>query len=44
MNTIDFIQDSYRDDLSMRAGVLAQQCAALYIPPDADISEEEQFN
>jgi tRNA(adenine34) deaminase len=44
MNTIDFIRDAYRDDLSMRAGVLAQQCAALYIPPDADIPEEEQFN
>jgi hypothetical protein len=28
----------------MRAGVLAQQCAALYIPADANIPEEEQFN
>jgi tRNA(adenine34) deaminase len=44
MNTIDFIQDAYRDDLSLRAGVLAQKCASLYIPPDADIPKEQQFN
>lgn len=44
MNTIDFIRDAYRDDLSLCGGVLAQQCATLYIPPDADVPKEEQFN
>lgn len=44
MNTIDFIRDAYRDDLTLRAGVLAQQCAAFYIPPDADVPEDQQFN
>jgi tRNA(adenine34) deaminase len=44
MNTIDFIRDAYRDDLSLRGGVLAEECAALYFPPDADIPRDQQFN
>jgi len=36
LNTIDFVHDAYRDDLSLVGGVLAQECAALYLPPDAD--------
>jgi tRNA(adenine34) deaminase len=44
MNTIDFIRDAYRDDLSLRGGVLAEECAALYVGPDADIPPDQQFN
>ncbi len=44
MNTIDFIRDAYRDDLALRGGVLAQECAALYFPPDSDIPKKLQFN
>ena len=44
MNTIDFIRDAYRDDLSLRGGVLVEECAALYFPPDADVPEDQQFN
>jgi tRNA(adenine34) deaminase len=44
MNTIDFIRDAYRDDLTLRGGVLGAECAALYFPPDADIPKDRQFN
>ena len=44
MNTIDFIRDAYRDDLSLCGGVLAAECAALYVPRGADIPLDLQFN
>ena len=44
MNTIDFIRDAYRDDLSLRGGVLAGECAALYVPRGAIITKDHQFN
>ncbi len=44
MNTIDFIRDAYRDDLSLCGGILAQECAALYVAPKADIPMDQQFN
>ena len=44
MNTIDFIRDAYRRDLSLRGGVLARECADLYVRPEADIPLGQQFN
>jgi tRNA(adenine34) deaminase len=44
LNTMDFIRDSFRDDLTLRGGVLAAKCAQLYVPPNAAIPVEEQFN
>ena len=44
MNTVDFIRDAYREDLSLRGGVLAGECAALYVPSDANIPKNQQFN
>jgi tRNA(adenine34) deaminase len=44
MNSIDFIRDAYRDDLSLRGGVLRAECAALYVPPGANIPKDRQFN
>ncbi len=44
MNTIDFIRDAYRDDLSLRGGILATECASLYVPLGADIPRDLQFN
>jgi tRNA(adenine34) deaminase len=44
MDTIDFIRDAYRDDLTLRGGVLARECAGLYFPPDAVIPKTLQFN
>ena len=33
LDTLDFIRDAYRDDLMLQGGVLAAECAALYVPP-----------
>lgn len=44
LDTMDFIRDAFRDDLVLEGGLLARECAALYIPPDADVPENEQFN
>jgi tRNA(adenine34) deaminase len=44
LDTMDFIRDAFRDDLSVVGGVLAEDCAALYYKPDDDVPEEEQGN
>jgi tRNA(adenine34) deaminase len=43
-DTMDFIRDAFRDDLSIEGGVLAEECAALYVGPDEDVPEAEQVN
>jgi tRNA(adenine34) deaminase len=44
LDAVDFIRDSFRDDLSIEGGLMAKECAALYVPPDADVPKAEQFN
>jgi tRNA(adenine34) deaminase len=44
LDTLDFIRDAYRDDLSIEGGLLAGTCAELYVPPDAPVPKDEQFN
>lgn len=44
LDTVDFIRDAFRDDLSLEGGLMARECAALYVPPYADVPKEEQFN
>ncbi len=44
LDTADFISDAFRDDLRMEGGLLAEDCASLYDPPDADLPEQEQAN
>jgi tRNA(adenine34) deaminase len=44
LDTVDFIRDAFRNDLSLEGGLLAGECAALYLPPDADVPKDEQFN
>lgn len=44
LDTADFIRDAFRDDLKLEGGLMAQECSALYVPPDADVPKEEQFN
>jgi tRNA(adenine34) deaminase len=44
LDTLDFIRDAYRDDLSVQGGVLAAACAALYHSPDESVPVEEQGN
>ncbi len=44
VDTLDFVAEAYRDDISIEGGCLRAECAELYYPPDADLSEVEQAN
>ncbi|WP_375244704.1 nucleoside deaminase [Sphingomonas parapaucimobilis] len=44
VDTLGFIADAYRNDIVIEGGCLREECAALYYPPDADLSEDEQAN
>jgi tRNA(adenine34) deaminase len=44
LDTVDFIRDAFRNDLTLDGGLMVDECAALYVPPDADIPIKEQFN
>jgi len=44
IDTLDFVAEAYRDDISIEGGCLRAECAELYYPPDAELSEEEQAN
>jgi len=44
LDTEDFIRDAFRDDLSIRGGLMVRECAALYVPPGAEVPEGQQFN
>jgi tRNA(adenine34) deaminase len=44
LDTLDFIRDAFRDDLALEGGVLAAECAGLYVPRWAKVPRSEQFN
>ncbi len=44
LDTMDFIRDAYKDDLTLVGGVLRAECAKFYEPSDADIPLSEQVN
>lgn len=44
MTTEDFIRDAFRDDLRLQGGLMANECARLYVPPGAEVPEDQQFN
>ena len=44
LDTLDFIRDAYRDDLSVEGGVLAAACAELYVGPNVAVPAAAQFN
>jgi tRNA(adenine34) deaminase len=44
VDTLHFITDAHRDDIEIQGGCLADECAALYYPPGADLPAEEQGN
>lgn len=44
LNTIDFINDAFRDDLEVVSGILSAQCAMLYYAPGDDVPIAEQTN
>jgi tRNA(adenine34) deaminase len=43
-NTMDFIRDAFRDDMTFTGGVLAEESVGLYYKPGDDVPEEEQGN
>jgi tRNA(adenine34) deaminase len=44
LDTTDFIRDAFKDDMSLQGGLLADECAALYVGPDEDVPMDEQVN
>jgi tRNA(adenine34) deaminase len=44
LDTVDFIRDAFRNDLTLEGGLMVEECAALYVPPDATVPKDEQFN
>jgi len=44
LDTVDFIRDAFREDLTLEGGLMARECAGLYVPPEADVPEKKQFN
>lgn len=44
MDAVDFIADAFKDDIALRGGLLANECAALYIGPDEHVLEAERVN
>lgn len=44
LDTMDFVRDAWRDDLSIEGGCLVAECAALYYGPEDDVPQEEQGN
>ncbi len=44
VDTLRFITDAYRDDLSIEGGILRGECASLYYGPNDHPPESEQDN
>jgi len=44
VDTLDLIRDAWRGDISVQGGLLAAECAQLYVGPDEDLSVEDQAN
>ena len=41
LDTMDFVRDAFRDDLSVTGGLLGDECAALYIGPNGGVPDEQ---
>jgi tRNA(adenine34) deaminase len=44
INTADLIFDAFRDDITIEAGLLPQECATFYYRPGDNPPAEEQLN
>jgi tRNA(adenine34) deaminase len=44
LSTENFIRDAFKDDITLEGGLLAKECAALYVPPGADVPKDQQFD
>jgi tRNA(adenine34) deaminase len=43
-NTMDFIRDAFRDDMTFKGGLLSAESVELYYKPGDDVPEEERGN
>jgi tRNA(adenine34) deaminase len=41
---VDYVLDAYKDDIKLQGGVLAPECAVLYVGPDEYVPVGEQVN
>ncbi|PKB14829.1 tRNA(adenine34) deaminase [Novosphingobium kunmingense] len=44
LDTVDFIRDAFKKDLTLDGGVLPHECARLYFGPEDDVPEDQQAN
>jgi tRNA(adenine34) deaminase len=44
LDAVDLVHDAFRSDLSLESGLLAKECATLYVPPGAKVPQDERFN
>jgi tRNA(adenine34) deaminase len=44
LSTENFIRDAFQDDIALEGGLLAQECATLYVQRGADVPKDQQFN
>jgi tRNA(adenine34) deaminase len=44
VDTLDLIRDAWRDDITIEGGLLAEECARLYVGPDDVLPVEDQAN
>jgi tRNA(adenine34) deaminase len=44
LDTMDFVRDAFRDDLTVEGGCEVERCVALYYRPGDDVPVEEQGN
>ena len=44
VDTIEFVQKAYRDDLTIDGGILRDECSRLYYRPWDKVSEQDQGN
>jgi tRNA(adenine34) deaminase len=40
----NFIRDAFKDDISLEGGLLADECAVLYVGTGADVPKDQRFN
>ena len=44
LDTMDFVRHAFREDLSLEGGLLADECATLYVGPDEEVPRDELYN
>ena len=44
VDTLNFVQNAYRDDLTIEGGILRDECSRLYYRPWDDVPEQDQGN